>query len=149
MKSDPRLKILFVIALASRGAAMPMLGHWGLILVTVLLGVPLDWAADYTLVVTVALAVTTFLALAAVNRDGRISERMSRGPAELLRHSMLVMGGAMASSVGGLLLLLQGAGPAALWAMGLGTFVAVCETSALVGSMFLGTPESQPREEDR
>jgi hypothetical protein len=149
MKPDPRLKILFVIALTSRGAAMPMLGHWGLILVTVLLGVPMNWAADYTVVVTVALAVVTFLALTVLNRDGRISERMSRGPAELLRYSMLVMGAAMASSVGGLLLLLHGAGAAAFWAMGLGTVVAVCEISALVGSMFLGTLEPQPSDEDQ
>ena len=139
---ERRMGQLFMLAMASRTTLMSVGTHWGIIAAMVLIETPIAWAAEFSLVITILLAVAMGLVFTALNSDGRVSERMKRGPAELLRHSVPILLAAAVSDVGGMMLFAYGETAAALWAMGLGSAVMICEVSALLGTQYLRAHQS-------
>ena len=101
--------------------------------------------AGFTLVVTFTLAAGCSLLVLSVRREPSVSETMRGGAATMLRYWYLVVLASAASSVGGMVLLVRGEAAVAYWAMGLGTFVMLCEVADLVGSVFAHEGEDLDR----
>lgn len=116
--------------------------HWGNIGSTVLIDVPMDWAAEYT---SAVVALVGILSVAMIwffrNKAGAV-ERRRRGPAELLKYSMLSLTFALVSGAAGIVLFLRGEYFAAFWMQALGVSVALFEVYGLVGSIVLGAVRS-------
>ncbi len=127
----------------ARAVLVPLLAvHWLNIGSTLLLDVPMDWAAEMTTVV-VALLVIGSLAIAWVFRNkATVVERRRRGPAELLKYSALSLAFAIASGAAGIALFLVEEYSAAWWMQTLGVGVALFETYGLVGAILLAAVRS-------
>ena len=136
-------RVLFLMSWAARVAIMPLIAHWGLVGVAKLMGAPLDWASDYTAIFSGALGLGCVALFGVFHRDDRVVLRMNRGPDTMFRHSLAVIGVAMASAVGGVWLLIVGSRTAALWAGGLGLLVFALETSAMLTSMYVRALDSR------
>ena len=118
-------------------ALAPLVAHWGLIGGALLVGAPLSSAAGITTFVTIALAAGCPLLLLSQYRNPAVQERMGGGASTMLRSWYLVVLAAAASNVAGTVLLAWGEPAAGGWAMGLGTFVMLCEVAALIGASLL------------
>lgn len=127
---------LFMIAMASRTLMFPLGTHWGTILVLVLVGSPVEWAAGYTSAITVLFVAVVVVLFATLNRNGQVSVRMRRGPENLLRHSVAIILVAVASDAGGIVLYTRGDEATAMWVMGLSTAIAILESTALIGASY-------------
>lgn len=136
------MKLLFLMCLVARVALIPLAAHWGLIGIAGLMGAPIDWAADYTAMFAGALTVGIVIMLGVFYRDGRVQERMNRGPDTMLTQSIYMMIAGMASGAGGTLLTFTGSFTAGLWAIGLGLLVTGLESSALLTYMYHDQIES-------
>jgi hypothetical protein len=127
----------------ARAILLPLLAvHWGLIGSTLLLDVPMNWAAELTSV-AVALVVTPSLAIAWLSRKKASAvERRRRGPADLLKYSILSLAFALVSGAAGIALFLAEKYPAAFWMQTLSTGIALLEVYGLIGSMTLSAVRS-------
>lgn len=141
-RRERRMGWLFMIAIASRTLMFPLGTHWGTVLVLMLIGSPVEWAAEYTAVISLLFLVVVVVLFATLNANGQVSDRMKRGPEKLLDHSVAIIVVAIASDVGGIVLYLDGDEAAAIWAMALSTAVAILESTALLGTSYFSTDSS-------
>jgi hypothetical protein len=133
---ERRMGWLFMMAMASRTLMFSLGTHWGTILVLVLVGSPIEWAAEYTALISLLFIVVVVVLFATLNGNGQVSDRMKRGPEKLLDHSVAIIIVAIASDVGGIVLYIHGDAAVAMWAMALSTAVAILESTALVGTSY-------------
>jgi hypothetical protein len=117
----------------------PLVVHWGLIAITVLLDVPMDWSADLTRWIVGLILVPSFIMLYVLRKNPSVQERARNGPGDFLRYSVLILFAALASAAGGIALQLAGEVRAAYWVHILSLGTALLEIVALVGSILLET----------
>ncbi len=148
MTIELRMRLLFLLAWASRMLLAPLATVWLCIGIAVLLGVPISWAADSTAIVLAIVVVAGVIVFSVFGRHPGVVARMRRGPASIVRHPyMVILAGSM-SHVGGIALSYHGESEAGHWAMAMGTAVVICEISALAGAAYcriLEPPESAAR----
>lgn len=145
MNHPQRTTILFLLAWSARMALAPMAIHWGVIGSALIMGLPMSWPAQFTLFITVVLGIAGGSILVLALRHPDVQGRMRGGVASMFGHSLLVLFSAAASNVGGVVLLIRGESSAAGWAIGLSTFVMLCEVAFLIGSVFGDKAEPLPR----
>ena len=142
--TDEKWKSSFFLSVwFARTPLVALLGvHWGLLGSTLLLDVPMDWAAE---IISVLLALMTIgsVGIAWLLRNkASVVERRQRGPAELLKYSMLSLAFALVSGAAGIALFLAQEYAAAFWMQILSVGVALLEAYGLVGSMILTSVRS-------
>jgi|ETNmetMinimDraft_30_1059905.scaffolds.fasta_scaffold141524_1 hypothetical protein len=133
----------FLSVLFARAVLVPLLAvHWLSLGSTLLLDVPMDWAAEMTSVVVALLVVASLAMLWVFRNKATVVERRRRGPAELLNYSALSLAFAIASGAAGIALFLAEEYSAAWWMQTLGVGVALFETYGLVGTILLAAVRS-------